>query len=198
MQVTDIRPIKQGLRDQYKAHRRAMDPTEKQRKDAAILRYVRKLWQYNKNDTLLCYVSTAIEVDTRGIIRQALADGKKVAVPRCVPGTRQMEFYYITSLDELSPGTFGVDEPTPDPSRRVTDLSSGLCLVPALCYDLEGYRLGYGKGYYDRYLAGFGGALVGICYSDCIEKHLPHGRFDRPVETLVTDQYIRRIARRWK
>jgi len=198
MQVTDIRPIKQGLREKYKAQRRAMDPTEKKKKDAAVLRYVRKLWQYNKNDTLLCYVSTAIEVDTRGIIRQAFADGKRVAVPRCVPGSRQMEFYYIHSLDELSPGTFGVDEPDPDPQRLVTDLSGGLCLVPALCYDLEGFRLGYGKGYYDRYLAGFGGALVGICYSDCIESHLPHGRFDRPVETLVTDQYIRRINRRWK
>ncbi len=198
MQVTDIRPIKQGMRDRYKAQRRAMDPAEKKRKDEAVLRYVRKLWQYSKNQTLLCYVSTAIEVDTRGIIRQALADGKRVAVPRCVPGSYQMEFYYIRSLDELSPGTFGVDEPTPDPSRLVTDLSQGLCLVPALCYDLDGFRLGYGKGYYDRYLAGFGGALVGICYSDCVEKHLPHGRYDRPVETLVTDQYIRRITRRWK
>ena len=198
MQVTDIRPIKQGLRDRYKAQRRAMDPTEKKRKDDAVLRYVRKLWQYNKNQTLLCYVSTAIEVDTRGIIRQALADGKRVAVPRCVPGSCQMEFYYIDSLDELVPGAFGVDEPMPDPSRLLTDLSQGLCLVPALCYDLDGFRLGYGKGYYDRYLAGFGGALVGICYSDCIEKHLPHGRYDRPVETLVTDQYIRRIVRRWK
>ncbi len=196
MQVKDIRPIKQELRSRYKEQRRAMDPSAKKTKDASVARHVRRLWQYAKNDTLLCYVSTAIEVDTREIIRCALADGKKVAVPRCVPGTRQMEFYYITSLDELSPGTFGVDEPQPDPSRLLTDMSHGLCLVPALCYDSEGFRLGYGKGYYDRYLAGFGGALVGLCYSDCFEKHLPHGRFDRPVETLVTDQYIRRIHRR--
>lgn len=196
MQVKDIRPIKQELRDRYKEQRRAMDEQSKCSKDAAVARHVRRLWQYTKNQTLLCYVSTAIEVDTRQIIRQALTDGKKVAVPRCVPGTRLMEFYYIESLEELSPGAFGVDEPSPDPDRLLTDLSEGLCLVPALCYDREGFRLGYGKGYYDRYLAGFGGSLVGLCYSDCIEKHLPHGRFDRPVETLVTDQYIRRIDRR--
>ncbi len=196
MQVKDIRPIKQELRERYKQQRRAMTEQEKAAKDRRIADYVRRLWQYNKNDTILCYVSTAIEVDTHEIIRRALADGKRVAVPRCVPGTRLMESYYIESLDELSPGTFGVLEPTPDPEKLVKDMSSGLCLVPALCYDLEGYRLGYGKGYYDRYLAGFGGALVGLCYSDCIERHLPHGRYDRAVETLVTEQYIRRIDRR--
>lgn len=196
MQVKDIRPIKQELRERYKAQRRAMDEAEKSAKDRRIAEHVRRLWQYAKCDTLLCYVSTAIEVDTHEIIRRALADGKRVAVPRCIPDTRFMESYYIESLDELVPGTFGVLEPIPDPDKLVTDLSQGLCLVPALCYDLEGFRLGYGKGYYDRYLAGFGGSLVGLCYSDCIERHLPHGRYDRPVETLVTEHYIRRIDRR--
>ncbi len=196
MQITDIRPIKQELRAKYKAARRAMDPAVKAEKDRRIAASVKRLWQYAKCDTLLCYVSTAIEVDTRQIIMQALRDGKRVAVPRCVPGTRLMEFYYIDSLDELEDGAFGVLEPRPDPTRLLTNLEKGLCLVPALCYDLSGFRLGYGKGYYDRYLASFGGSLVGLCYSDGIERHLPHGRYDRPVETLVTDQYIRRIERR--
>lgn len=196
MQVTDIRPIKQELRTRYKEWRKALESAQKADMDKRVAKYVRRLWQYEKNDTLLCYVSTAIEVDTHEIIRGALADGKKVAVPRCIPGTRLMEFYYIDSLGDLSVGAFGVLEPQPDPSRLLTDLSHGLCLVPALCYDLSGYRLGYGKGYYDRYLAGFGGSLVGLCYHECIEKHLPHGRYDRPVETLVTEQYIRRIHKR--
>jgi len=196
MQVKDIRPVKQELRERYKQQRRSMAPADKEAKDSAVARAVARLWQYKKNDTLLCYVSTDIEVDTRQIITRALADGKRVAVPRCVPGTRLMEFYYIDSLDELSPGTFGVYEPAPDPDKLFTDKERGLCLVPALSYDLEGYRLGYGKGYYDRYLAGFGGALVGICYSDCVSRHLPHGRYDRCVETLVTESYIRQIRRR--
>ncbi len=196
MQVKDIRPIKQELRERYKQQRRDMSPDEKAAKDHAVALAVSRLWQYKKNDTLLCYVSTDIEVDTRQIITRALADGKRVAVPRCVPGTRLMEFYYIDSLDELSPGTFGVYEPSPDPAKLFTAKEQGLCLVPALSYDLEGYRLGYGKGYYDRYLAGFGGALVGICYSDCVSRHLPHGRYDRCVETLVTETYIRQIRRR--
>ena len=107
MPVGDIRPVKAGLRDMYKALRRAMPLEVKQQHDAAIARRVTSLWQYKRNDTLLAYVSTAIEVDTLAIMRQAWADGKKVAVPRCVPGTRDMEFYYISSIEELRPGTFG-------------------------------------------------------------------------------------------
>lgn len=195
MPIEDIRPIKAGMREHYKALRRALSPQQKAAMDAAITKKVISLWQYKKQDLLLTYVSTPIEVDTTAIIRQALTDGKQVAVPRCVPHTRLMEFYRIESLEELEPGTFGVLEPRPDPKRLLTDAGKGLCLVPALCYDWKGFRLGYGKGYYDRFLAGFGGHMVGICYSSCIRRTLPHGRYDRPVELLVTERYLRRTDR---
>ena len=195
MSVGDIRPIKATLREQYKTLRREMPPEIKAQRDRQIAGRVAALWQYKRCRQLLTYVSTPIEVDTLEIIRRALADGKRVAVPRCVPGTRDMEFYWINGVEELEPGTFGVLEPRPDPKRKVTDFSNGLCLVPALCYDWRGYRLGYGKGYYDRFLAGFGGHMIGVCYSDCIRRKLPHGRFDRPVELLVPDRYLRRTAR---
>lgn len=195
MSVGDIRPIKATLREQYKTLRRELPPEIKAQRDRQIAGRVAALWQYKRCRQLLTYVSTPIEVDTLEIIRRALADGKRVAVPRCVPGTRDMEFYWINGVEELEPGTFGVLEPRPDPKRKVTDFSNGLCLVPALCYDWRGYRLGYGKGYYDRFLAGFGGHMIGVCYSDCIRRKLPHGRFDRPVELLVTDRYLRRTAR---
>lgn len=195
MSVGDIRPIKATLREQYKTLRREMPSEIKAQRDRQISGRVTALWQYKRCRQLLTYVSTPIEVDTLEIIRRALADGKKVAVPRCVPGTRDMEFYWINGVEELEPGTFGVLEPRPDPKRKVTDFSNGLCLVPALCYDWRGYRLGYGKGYYDRFLAGFGGHMIGVCYSDCIRRKLPHGRFDRPVELLVTDRYLRRTVR---
>ena len=192
MPVEDIRPLKAGMRERYKALRRAMTPQEKARADHAIAQRVASLWQYRRCQTVLTYVSTDIEVDTHAIIRRALQDGKRVAVPRCVPGTRNMEFYLIRDLQELSPGTFGVLEPPPNPKFLLPRETDGLCLVPALCYDWKGFRLGYGKGYYDRYLAGFRGRLVGLCYSSCVRPRLPHGRFDRPVELLVTDRFLRR------
>lgn len=194
MPVADIRPIKEGLREKYKQQRRSMTPAEKGARDESITARVASLWQYQRCRLLLTYVSTAIEVDTRRLIEKALADGKTVAVPRCVPGTRQMEFYRIRGIEELEPGTFGVLEPLPRPENLVTGFENSLCVVPALCYDWRGFRLGYGKGYYDRFLSRYEGTMIGICYSDCVQRSLPHGRFDRPVELLVTDRYLRRTA----
>ena len=194
MPVKDIRPFKTKMREQSKAWRRSLSAEEKRALDDRITDRLCGTWQYRRCRTLLVYVSTAIEVDTHALIARALADGKQVAVPRCVPGTRDMEFYFIQSEDELSPGMFGVPEPHPEPSRRLRDMRSGLCLVPALWYDWRGYRLGYGKGYYDRFLAGFSGTVMGIEYSRCVCRSLPHGRFDRRVELLVTEAYIRRTG----
>ena len=80
----------------------------------------------------------------------------------------EMEFYEIHSLFELQPGTFGVLEPVPENSRLVQEETEGLCIVPGLSFDAEGYRLGYGKGYYDRFLSRFSGTTAGVCY-----KRLP-------------------------
>ena len=195
MPVMDIRPIKTELRQKYRSLRQSMPQEIKEQKDAAIATQVRRLWQYQRNNILLIYVSTSIEVDTFRIIRQALEDGKRVAVPRCVPDTRNMEFYYIDSIDELAPGMFGVLEPVANPDRLYKECDGGLCIVPAFSYDWRGFRLGYGKGYYDRFLSKFEGNIVGICYSECVQRSLPHGRFDRPVELLVTESYLRRTVR---
>ena len=194
MPLGDIRPIKAELRDYYKNLRRTMEPKVKKALDEKITDRVTKLWQYKECEVLLTYVSTAIEVDTMQLIAKALKDGKRVAAPRCIPGTCDMDFYYIDSTECLEPGSFGVLEPVPEKCKKLSDMSEGLCIAPALCYDWKGFRLGYGKGYYDRFLTRFQGTVVGICYSSCIRRKIPHGRFDRPVELLVTDQYLRRTV----
>ncbi len=196
MPIEDIRKLKMRLRAQFRSIREETEPSVREAADIRIAETVRKLWQYRVCRQILVYVSTPVEVDTHRIIKQALADGKRVAVPRCVPDTREMEFYYIESMDELSPGSFGVLEPAADSARLVRDYAHSLCLIPAFAYDFAGYRLGYGKGYYDRFLAGFDGHMIGICYSSCVRRFLPHGRFDRAVQLLVTENYIRRTKGR--
>lgn len=195
MRPIDIRQYKTELRNSIKEERRNMNPEEKQKLDSGITRNVFRLYQYRSCKTVLVYVSTSIEVDTFEIIKGALKDGKRVAVPRCIPDTRLMEFHYIESLEDLSPGAFGVLEPN-ESLPVVEDFTGCLMLLPALSIDYLGYRLGYGKGYYDRYMSRFTGACAGICYSDYIRRHMYHGRFDRPVDVIVTEKWIKDVSSR--
>ncbi len=195
MRPIDIRQYKQELRASIKEERKNMDPEEKARLDAGVTRNVQRLYQYRSAKTVLVYVSTAIEVDTFKIIEGCWRDGKKVAAPRCIDGTRLMDFHYITSFEDLKPGTFGVLEPDEN-LPIVEDFTGCLMLLPALSIDYLGYRLGYGKGYYDRYMSKFSGSCAGICYSDCIRRHMYHGRFDRPVDVIVTEKWIKDVSSR--
>lgn len=190
MRPIDIRQYKQTIREESRARRREMDPAVRAQCDGKIAENIRRLHQYDPAGTVLVYMSTPIEVDTRQIIKNAWEDGKKVAVPRCIPETRLMEFHYITSFDDLSPGTFGVLEPKED-LPIVTDFTACLMIVPAMQFDINGYRLGYGKGYYDRYMSRFTGISAGICYSDELRRHMYHGKYDRSVDIIVTDKFIR-------
>ncbi len=187
----DIRQVKTGLRQNIKRLRAGFSPEEKKRMDDSITESFLKSTSYTRSDVILTYVSTDIEVSTERIILTALEEGKSVACPRCVDGTRQMEFYYIGSLDDLSPRTFGVREPDADPARLYKGGGRPICIVPGLSFDRWGYRLGYGKGYYDRFLSGYCGWTVGLCYSACVQYKLPHGRYDRPVDRLITEKYLR-------
>lgn len=193
MQQVDLRAYKKQLREDSKAYRRSMSLSDKEARDARIRRRFQKLYQYPRAKTILCYVSKSIEVDTFGIIEDALAAGKRVAVPRCVEGTRLMEFYLIRSIEDMEKGSFGVLEPIVDKCKKLTDFTGSICIVPALGYDLEGYRLGYGCGYYDRFLSSYKGLKVGAIYAGCVQKRLPRGRFDIPVDILLTENYLRTI-----
>ena len=195
MRPVDIRQYKIELRNSIKEERRNMDPQQKALLDSGVTRNVFRLYQYKAAKTILVYVSTAIEVDTFEIIKGALKDGKRVAVPRCIPDTRLMEFHYIESLEDLSPGAFGVLEPD-ESLPIVEDFTGCLMLLPALSIDYLGFRLGYGKGYYDRYMSRFTGACAGICYSEYIRRHMYHGRYDRPVDVIVTEKWIKDVTAR--
>lgn len=188
----DIREHKDALRKKYKQIRREMPESVKKSRDDMILSRLLSLSAYRNCRTLLTYVSTGIEVDTLGFIKQALADGKTVAVPRCVKGTRDMVFYIIKSLDDLEIGSFSVMEPIPKKCAKLKKFDGALCIIPALAYDRYGYRLGYGKGYYDRFLSAHKGLIrVGIEYCCCMETELMHGRYDVPADILVTEKYVK-------
>jgi len=186
----DIRLEKQKLREEYKVVRRAVPLEQRADFGEKIRERVRSLWGYRESDTLLCYVSGPLEVETRPLISLALQEGKRVAVPRCVPETRIMEFYLIDSLDELSAGSFGIQEPQPQAERLLRSFERCLCIVPALALDMQGYRLGFGKGYYDRFLSHFPGSSLSLCYENSLAPKIPHGKYDKRMPLIVTERRI--------
>lgn len=153
-----MRELKQNLRKKLIALRKAMNAEDKKNADEDIFGQVRPL--LDKASAVFTYASTNIEVDTRRIIEYCLTRGIPTALP--VSGESELSFYYIKSADELKAGRFNIDEPPPD--RPAKPDKQALCIVPALCADGEGARLGYGKGYYDRFLSGFPGLSVILCY----------------------------------
>ncbi len=130
----DIREIKKGLRADMKRIRREMPPELQAKKDAAILTRLTALPEYQNASLVLTYVSTEIEVNTIRLIEQAWADGKRVAVPYCIPGKIDMAFYEIHSLSDLSPGSFGVLEPDPEKQEMLTDFPDSAWF----CFDFYG------------------------------------------------------------
>ncbi len=191
----DIRELKKSLRAECKEFRRLLPFAEKLKKDEEIFKRVTALPEYQEARLVLTYVSTPIEVSTFRLIAAALAAGKRVAAPRCAEGRIAMDFYEIRSMDDLEKAAFSVLEPKLDRCEKIRDFSGSVCIIPGLAFDPEGYRLGYGKGYYDRFLNGYRGYNIGICYNGCMKNRLPHGRYDVSVDVLVTEKFVKRIAR---
>lgn len=192
--IKNIKIFKMTLRSKYRGYRETLDKEKKRLMDEKILKKIMILNVYKYADIVFTYVSKDIEVDTYRLMEESWQNGKKVAVPKCKPEAKAMDFYIIKSFDDLEKCTFGLLEPIASRCEKITDFSSrNVCIVPGFCFDNEGFRLGYGYGYYDRFLQNFKGTAVGICYSDSIIRRLPHGRFDRPIDILLTDTYIKEI-----
>lgn len=191
MAQIDLRIYKKKLRDEVKAYRRALSERQKEQQDEAVFRRLISTWQYRECKAIFIYASTDIEVDTYRIMRQAFADQKKVALPRCVPDSRDMVFHFIRDFSDLERGSFGVMEPKK--TMPIADDEDGLMIVPALCLDNNGYRLGYGGGYYDRYLSRSSRESIGICYYDNFKTCLLHGKYDVALKAVLTDKFVRRM-----
>ncbi|MBC5687786.1 5-formyltetrahydrofolate cyclo-ligase [Mediterraneibacter sp. NSJ-55] len=139
-----------------------------------------------QTEELYCYISYGEEVSTKGILKQALKEGKKVAVPK-VSGPGKMEFYYIDSMEDVKPGFKGILEPKG--RGRLAEGEAGLILVPGLACDKNGYRIGYGGGFYDAYLKAHPKLLsIGLFYSIQLIDTVPVQEQDMPVQRIMTEK----------
>jgi len=178
---------KQAARDRMRKLRRELSTEERESRNQLIRRNVLKFLAGQGKLWLFSFVSYGTESDTCGIIRQVLAEGEmEVAVPR-VEG-REMEFYRITSMDELQPGYQGIPEPV---TTECVSAEDGVMLLPGLAFDFEKNRAGYGGGFYDRYLERCNMKLlttVGIAYDFQIVDRISTEPFDSKVQWIITDK----------
>ena len=151
--------------------------------DKALFKAFIKLDGVLRARTVMVFWGIDPEPETAGLISALLASGKQVALPRCLDN-REMEARLYRG-QRLVRNRLGIPEPGEDcPVIAKEEIDA--VLVPALCYDRQGFRLGRGAGYYDRWLAGYEGLSVGMCYRELLQEQLPREDHDLPVRTLLT------------
>lgn len=171
---------KKELRKKYTKVRAEVE--DKDLKDKLIRKNLRELDLYKKARSVFVFISYRSEVDTKGIIDDILADGKKLLVP-LVKGS-EMIAVEVKGIDDLEPNKMGILEPKD--GEEVTEVD--LTLTPGLAFDKDGYRLGYGGGYYDKFFSKVDTIRMGIGYYDQFVESLVHEDYDKPLEYLLTDR----------
>lgn len=147
------------------------------------------LWQ--KAETVGITVSGGIEWDTTPIIKAGWQGGKTIVVPQCFPADKKLAFYRLEGFNELEVSYYNLLEPNPAEKVAIAKAHIDLLIVPGLMFDKQGYRVGFGGGYYDRFLADYPNQTVSLAYSSQITDHIPSESYDIPVSYIVTEKGIR-------
>lgn len=139
---------------------------------------------YQKSNTIFCFVSTENEINTHPIIKYALNSGKCVVVPKCIE-KGVMHAYQIQSFDDLESGRYGIPEPK-EHCGFVHPADIDLAIIPCLSCNSKRYRIGYGGGFYDRYLHSENFIKLAICYEKLVCEDIPIESFDEKVDIIIS------------
>ena len=174
---------KKEMRAYIRAKKRAMTEAQIVSASARLARQFRESELYRKAKTIYGYLPYNQEVRTVPMLEQAIADGKRVAVPKCYD--KDMRFIYIDDFDtQIAPGYAGIPEPIAD--GPVAEDKTALVLMPGLAFDPQGHRIGYGGGFYDRFLSDEPDhPTLALCYGFQMVEHLETEEFDIPVDLVL-------------
>ncbi|HEY3311629.1 MAG TPA: 5-formyltetrahydrofolate cyclo-ligase [Anaerolineales bacterium] len=177
---------KQLLRRQCRHTRLALGEATHRQASQEICAHIARWTLFRQACSVLTYMPIKAEVDLRPLLEEF--PGKAWVLPRIDESDHSMSFHAYDPL-QLVKHVFGMQEP----AAHLPLIAPGeieLALIPGLAYDRQGWRLGYGGGYFDRFLAGFKGASLGVTYQALLLEALPRGEYDLPVGWLVTEQGI--------
>ena len=173
---------KAALRRHIKEQKRAMTEEQIRKSSEDLCQQFLNSQAYRDAKTVYAYLPYNQEVRTGPIVQRAWADGKRVAVPKVFGD--EMKFIYITDLSQVEKGYCGIPEPVADGPEA--DDPTALVLMPGLAFDLQGHRIGYGGGYYDKFLTNEPGhPTVALCYDFQVVSKLETEAFDIPVDSVL-------------
>ena len=173
---------KKELRSAVRAQKRAMTEAQIQEKSDKLARLLLETAEYRNARSIYGYLPYNQEVRTIPMLEQALRDGKRVAVPKCYG--KEMRFIWLDDLTAVEKNAMGIPEPLTD--EPIADDESALVLMPGLAFDRAGHRIGYGGGFYDRYLAREANhPTLALCYDFQIFDSLETEEFDIPADRVL-------------
>lgn len=175
---------KKELRKILIAKRKHLSSEYRREADLKIFEQITDSTVYQNAKTVFCFVSTEDETNTHPILKHALNIGKCVVVPKCIE-KGIMHAYQIQSFDDLKHGKYGILEPN-EYCPKVPPKDIDLAIIPCLSCNSKGYRLGYGGGFYDRYLQGQNFTKLALCYSCLIYEDIPVDSFDEKIDILIS------------
>ncbi len=179
------------IRKRMIAMRNAIPREEIEVKSRAIQKRLTQLEEIRSASTLMIFLSFGSEVLTDGLILWCWGEGKRVCVPFCRPESRELTSCRIDGFDELETGHYGIREPNKGLLRPVPEGQIEAILVPAVAFDRRGYRVGYGGGYYDRFLPlAPRAAKIGVAFASQIIGEVPAGAYDLPVDRIITESEV--------
>ncbi|MCC6486046.1 MAG: 5-formyltetrahydrofolate cyclo-ligase [Candidatus Hydrogenedentes bacterium] len=188
----DSEHSKQYIRSRSLAIRRALGREECIARSRAVLARLPVLPEFMRAPLVLTYVASKDqEVDTRPLFRLLSGEGRSVGVPR-VAGRGAMEWRRVSGLSELAVGHFGIREPN-DGAPLLESFPEGtVVLVPGIAFTRQGDRIGYGGGYFDRFLSTFGGVSIGLAFDFQIVETFELEDHDIPVDIVVAESSVYR------
>ena len=179
--------LKKTLRKQILESRFKLSSDDRRAKSRKIEERLFSLSEFRDASKVLFYASFRSEVETWQMIRRALAEGKRVVLPR-VKG-RELALFAIRDFDrDVAPGAWDIPEPVRGTPTKIGEID--LVIMPGAVFDEQGNRLGYGAGFYDRLLEGYGGMSVALAYEVQIVPEVEASPHDIPVKKIVTEKRI--------
>lgn len=177
---------KEELRQQIHAVLKSMPDNQYHIYSATICEKVLQEPLIIEGKTIAITISNKPEVDTTPLIEALWKLGKRVAVPKCNAKTKDMDFYIFQNFSELETVYMHLREPIPALTEHVEATDIDVIIVPGVVFDESGYRIGYGGGFYDRYLTNYDGELIVLAFDEQVISNVPTEIHDLPVNQVIT------------